>query len=499
MGIYSSSIFDAALTSYDAAAEKVESIFDQFNQSIVGTGLSDKSEFLQKVDKLNPSYQYTNLLTKYDDALPKKATDVRITAPILKNVPLTNSYTATTVDDSTIQSTITPLNLGSESDLPQIDINDAEIAQIRAYVDQVIDVIQNLSNELDSVALNVPNLPFTNYIEVFYKSLWDSGFLAVLKQYNIVDGLEAECEKYGISISDPEFFDQNRELITSYLQTKVNNVGFSIPAVIWNTTQQVLEQTKDFQVKEIDRIIDLLSTKLTNELYANGITIEQFEKDFTKSVNNFSLTVGKTLLAAKEAELKARLDVNSAAISNIGKQLRAITNYFKIVDAAIQTEELNLSAQQELLKAWSIWTKATVAKENNSTQINKLYLEEFEGLLKEMKAKDEFKKLEAEGAIKTKELKVNELVTGKAFELLDNTSQLLVYKSKIAFAQSYLKRFRIELEAYLKDVESIYAEYEAKAGMLPAFGNISTEGGRLLGSLLNDSKIKLTTKKGTAS
>jgi hypothetical protein len=485
MSTYGYDIFDSALTTYDVAAEKVESIFTSLD--------NDPSDLLTKVVARKRKYQYDSLQEKYSDSLPKEAFNSDISVPEIKDVTLTNTYEITTVNEDGIESTLRPIELGQESLVQQVLIPDANVEGLQEYTDSLFDIIGELESQLDSLSVDVKEFPFIVDRELFYKSIWESGFLTLLKEYDLVDGLEQACAKYEIPY---DFFTKNQDLILSYIQTKVGNLGFNVPEIMFNTTVTLVTQIKDFNTLEFNRVFDLVSTKLTNSLYENGVELETLEENFTKSVNDLSLVISKALLAAKEAELKVKLDFNSAAIANISKQLNAVKNYIQAVNVVIETEELNLASNQELVNTWSNWVKVVVDKEKNKAQLNDMYFAEFEGLLKEVKAKDEIKRIKSEGQIKTKELQVADIAADKLFEVITNASNLMVYKAKIAFAQSYLKRFRIELETYLRDIQSIYAEYEVKVGMLPAFGNISTEGGRLLGSLLNDSKIKLTTKKG---
>lgn len=467
-----SSIVSNAMAAFDVSADKILSI----SRSLSG---ADEKDSLIQLSK--GPYDYTALRDSAITKIPTSAVFKDLgTFPSDTTVSIDKDYTSNTVTAAGTE--LQPYKTVAEIELQTIPSVEVTTDPLVEYSGAVVGLIKNAADTLQQLSVDI-NLQFANMAHPVYTPLWESGFMELLRDPAAPD------------LTDRLYstLDSARQTVHMLVLQSLNQRGFTLPADMLQTG--LIDDTCQLSSAELLRKYRIAKVKFTAALKASGLSVERLHEEFTKSINELDVSIDKIRLAGAVAYAKGKANALTANIRGITETLQLYSKLASVPEQWLQVEEAKIRQTETSSRLWDAWTEARTSAEAIKAAINDCHFTEQAGNQQIAEESDRLDRMVSEIGGKVVTAEVGKLLAEKGTELALNDAQTAIYGAQIQVAAALMERQRTELQAYIADFTASFDKLQAEAALMTPLGDLSKNGARLLGNLLNETQITLTTLK----
>lgn len=404
------------------------------------------------------------------------------------DITLTNTYTKRIVDPSS--SDLSAYTAGTENRLKQVVAYTPETGKLSGYVDDVDDLVAAALKQLNTLPDALTNV-FIENISTYHRALWQSGFLAAVQSIS-TDNIQNSIETAAI-----DRVQDATALVSGMILTGLNRRGFALPAQMTGTAITEANLLGSYMTTDIQRQINLAATKITQRLLDAGINVEQLQARFTSSANNMELELDKIRYAAAEAKVKGSIEILRGSVEGLSGFIQTYINAVELPTEWLNVEEKKLQATTQQARTWDQWTEAVTSAQKLTHATNEIHFSETDNNLQLAELTDNLDRKKAALTSEKVDAKIRKLVTKKDGELIRNAGQQELYAAKIQKASMLMRRADAELRAYIGDFTAQYTKAMSVVDGGKQLGELSKLSGLLLGQIVNESQINVTSNKVT--
>lgn len=403
------------------------------------------------------------------------------------DVALTNNYTKRTVDLP--GSDLTTYASGSESQLKQVGAYTPETGDLINYADDVDDLVDEAMKQLIALPDALMSNVFKENISTYHTALWQSGFLTAVRD------IAADNIQGGVETAVIGRVQEVASLVSGMIMTGLNRRGFDLPAQMIGASTTEAGLLGSYMTADIQRQINLAAAKITQRLLDAGINVEQLQARFTASANSMELELDKIRYAAAEAKVKGSIEILRGSIEGLSGFIRAYINAIELPAEWLSVEEKKLQATTQQARSWGQWTEAVTAAQQLTHATNEIHFSETDNNLQLASLTDDLDKKKAALTTEKVGAEIRKQITEKEGELIRNAGQQELYTAKIQKASVLMRRADAELRAYIGDFTAQYTKAMSEVEGGKQLGALATLSGKLLGQIVNEAEINVTSNR----
>lgn len=404
------------------------------------------------------------------------------------SVDIANSYLKRTVEQA--QSDLTAHVVGAESSLTPVEAYQPKIGDLTSYANQIDELVDKALAKLRTLPNALTNV-FAENITTYHHALWQSGFLTAVRNIS-ADDIQGSIESRVGTHTQAAI-----SLISSQLLSGLNLRGFTLPSQMVDAAIAEADLLGSHMTTDIQRKIDLAAAKITQRLFDLGINAEQLQEGFTKSANSMELELDKVRYAAAEAQVQGSIELLRGNIDGLSGFIRAYINAVELPAEWLTVEERKLEATRQQSRSWKQWTEAVTSAQKLIAMSNDIHFTEVDNNLQLAETVDRLDKMKAGLIIEKTDAEIRNQIAGKEGELVRNAAQQDIYAAKIRKASILMRRADAELKAYISDFTSQYTAAMSAVQGGDQLSDLATLSGKLLGQIVNESQINVTSNKVT--